>query len=407
MMQEHAAPGPVWALSTPDALAASRRDEDVRAWTHLDPTCDTTLQSGPLAGVAFGVKDVIDVAGMPTRCGSPAIGGEPRPFDAASVALLRHAGAVPIGKTVTAEFAYVTPGPTRNPHNLDHTPGGSSSGSAAAVAAGMVELALGTQTGGSIIRPAAFCGVIGFKPTFGRVHRQGMHVLCDSLDTIGWFTRTLEQSAATARVFLGSAGASLPTTRAPRVALLRSRTLGTLSPAAQAALDQQVALLREHGAHVVEPDCDTDMKELLRVHGDIMLAELARGLLALRLARDEDLTPALRHAIDRGLAIPPAGYAALQQARMPLARRWQDQFADVDVILAPSAPSEAPAGFTTTGSSVFNRVWSLLGWPCVHLPTGRTATGLPVGVQCVALPDRDLDLLEWAGWMQRLPRPAA
>ncbi|WP_144636445.1 amidase [Bordetella genomosp. 13] len=405
MTQDLAAPGPTWALTPQDALAASRRDGDVRAWTHLAAEAGAAL-AGPLAGVAFGVKDVIDVAGMPTRCGSEAIGGDPRDLDAACVAQLRQAGAVPIGKTVTAEFAYVTPGPTRNPHHLGHTPGGSSSGSAAAVAAGMVELALGTQTGGSIIRPAAFCGVIGFKPTFGRVHRQGMHVLCDTLDTIGWFTRTLEQAAATARVFLGATGEDTSIDRAPRVALLPARALGTLSPAAQAALDNHAALLREHGAHIIEPDCDADLIELLRVHGDIMLAELARGLLSLRMARPEGPTPALRNAMDRGLSITPVDYADLQQARTRLAQRWQDRFADVDVILTPSAPSEAPAGFATTGSSVFNRVWSLLGWPCVHVPTGKTPAGLPVGVQCVALPDRDLELLAWTQWMQRLPMRA-
>jgi len=396
-----------------DALALSRqRDAEIRAWAHLteaDPSAGAAgVAANPLAGVPFGVKDVIDVAGMPTRSGSDATSDVPCEVDAACVALLRQAGAVPIGKTVTAEFAYMAPGPTRNPHRLEHTPGGSSSGSAAAVAAGMLELAIGTQTGGSIIRPAAYCGVIGFKPTFGRVHRQGMHVHCDSLDTIGWFTRTLDQSTAIAQLLLGDGAATRPqrlaadTRRAPRVALLPSRVLASLSPAADAALTHASRRLRDAGVELVEPECDTEQAELLRLHGEIMHAELARGMLSQYRRHEALLSPSVRDAIVHGLTIAPADYARHQQARSQLAQRWQERFANVDFLLTPSAPSEAPAGLASTGPSVFNRIWSLLGWPCVHVPTGKTAQGLPVGVQCVALPDRDLALLEWAQWLQRL-----
>ncbi len=405
-----------WALSLPEARRRSReQDADLRAWVCLsdgDIEQKGETGGGSLAGVAFGVKDVIDVAGLPTRSGATATNNMPtndmpQPWDAACVAQLRAAGAVPIGKTVTAEFAYMSPGPTRNPHRLDHTPGGSSSGSAAAVAAGHVELALGTQTGGSIIRPAAFCGVIGFKPTFGRIHRGGMRVLCDSLDTIGWFTRTLDQSIATAQALLGpDASVAIGTqgTRAPRVAVLPSRALATLSPAADAALVQGVAKLRALGAEIVEPSCDDEQAELLAVHGAIMHAEFARGMLPIFGARGAglrtpDITTATREGIEKGLAISPADYAKHRQARERLARIWEDRFSAFDVILAPSAPSEAPAGLASTGSSIFNRIWSLLGWPCVHLPTGTTPLGLPVGVQLVATPARDLPLLAWARWL--------
>lgn len=397
-----------WTLSLQDALAQSAgADAQVRAWAHL-PSMERGdgAPVGALAGVAFGVKDVIDVAGMPTRSGSPATNELPRELDAACVALLRQAGGVPIGKTVTAEFAYVSPGPTRNPHHLDYTPGGSSSGSAAAVAAGMVELALGTQTGGSIIRPAAYCGVVGFKPTFGRVHRQGMQVLCDSLDTIGWFTRTVAQAAATAQLLLGPE-ATPPTARAPRVALLPCRSLAALSPAAESALMTCVDRLRDAGAQVTEIDCASDETELLSLHGDIMLAELARGMLALFRRHSGQLTSALCGAIQQGLAIPPEYYAACQKRREVVARQWQERLADFDFIVTPSAPSEAPRGLSTTGTSVFNRIWSLLGWPCLHLPTDLTSERLPAGVQCVAPPGNDLALLHWADWIQvHLPSDA-
>lgn len=397
-----------WAVSLPEARRRSReQDADIRAWVCLSDRANAQEgkpRGGPLAGVAFGVKDVIDVAGLPTRSGATVTDDAPQAWDAACVAQLRAAGAVPIGKTVTAEFAYMSPGPTRNPHRHDHTPGGSSSGSAAAVAAGHVELALGTQTGGSIIRPAAFCGVIGFKPTFGRIHRAGMRVLCDSLDTIGWFTRTLDQSIATAQALLGPDAPAAIGPRAPRVAVLPCRALATLSPAADAALVQSVATLRALGAEIVEPSCDDEQAELLAVHGAIMHAEFARGMLPIFGTRAfgvraPDITTATREGIEQGLAISPADHAKHQQARARLARIWEERFAAFDFILTPSAPSEAPAGLASTGSSIFNRIWSLLGWPCVHLPTGTTPEGLPVGVQLVATPTRDLSVLAWARWL--------
>lgn len=400
MHSAHAA----WSRST-------ERDDAIHAWVWLAELDNAGPAAGALGGVGFGVKDVIDVAGMPTRCGSPATSSEPARWDASCVAQLRAAGAVPIGKTVTAEFAYVSPGPTRNPHQASHTPGGSSSGSAAAVAAGMVDFALGTQTGGSMIRPAAFCGVVGFKPTFGRVHRQGMTVLCDSLDTIGWFSSTVPQAQAVASVLLAegvpAAAQRCAQTRPPRVALLACDAIGTLEAASRQALDAGAARLRELGADIVTPDLDADLKTLLDLHARIMHAELARAMLPVaRSPQADQLSPALRDAVTLGLAIPYAEYVQCQQTRDRLAREWLERFADVDVILTPSAPGPAPEGLQSTGSSVFNRVWSLLGWPALHLPTGKTASGLPVGVQWVARPDQDHALLAWAADRQALPAPA-
>ena len=389
-----------WSRST-------ERDDAIHAWAWLAEPDDAAPVTGALAGVGFGVKDVIDVAGMPTRCGSPATSAEPARWDASCVAQLRAAGAVPVGKTVTAEFAYVSPGPTRNPHQASHTPGGSSSGSAAAVAAGMVDIALGTQTGGSMIRPAAFCGVVGFKPTFGRVHRQGMTVLCDSLDTIGWFSSTVAQSQAVASVLLPQDAPLVAPTRAPRVAVLVCDGIGTLESASRQALEAEATRLRQQGATLFTPGYDADLKELLHLHTRIMHAELARAMLPVAHSPQADqLSPALRDAVTLGLAIPYAEYVQCQQTRDRLAREWLERFADVDVILTPSAPGPAPEGLQSTGSSVFNRVWSLLGWPALHLPTGKTASGLPVGVQWVARPDQDHALLAWAADRQALPAPA-
>lgn len=377
--------------------AIAEQDAQVQAFSwKIDPTASTIEPTtGPLEGLAFGVKDVIDVAGMPTRCGSLATDPKAKTFDSACVATLRASGAVPVGKTVTAEFAFTTPGPTRNPHRLDYTPGGSSSGSAAAVAAGMVDMTLGTQTGGSIIRPAAYCGVVGYKPTFGRVHRVGMHVLCDSLDTIGWFTRTVAQSQAIASILIPQE--HTPTTRhPPKVAVLNCKSLEALSPSAQGALLDCVQRLQNMGATIVQPELDDDVDALTQTHGLIMRFELSRGLFPIVKDKEYLVSEAARNVVRTGLAIEHSMYTAQQFRRQQLATRWLAQFADCDFIVAPSTPGTAPSGLASTGSSVFNRLWSLLGWPCIHLPTAADEGKLPVGVQWIGLPDTDTSLLGWA-----------
>ncbi|CAM3692906.1 hypothetical protein BOSP111201_20625 [Bordetella sputigena] len=406
--------------------AIAEGDGELRAFVwHADAdAAPPAATGGPLAGMPFAVKDVIDVAGMPTRYGAQAMEADCKPFDAASVALLRQAGAVPVGKTVTAEFAHVVPGATRNPHLATHTPGGSSSGSAAAVAAGMADMALGTQTGGSVIRPAAFCGVVGYKPTFGRVHRGGMQVLCDTLDTLGWFTRTVDDTIAVASVLMspgtssgphvaaptgsaldtpaGASLGSLPasrlagTVRVPKVAVLPCARLGVLSPAAQLALEQCVQRLQARGAAIVRPDLDADIDTLMDAHATVMRYEFARGLLPIARTRPQSVHATTRETVRKGLAIGHGDYLQHQHLRAQVAARWLGELADVDFIVTPSAPGEAPAGLDNTGSSIYNRIWSLLGWPCIHLPTATGELGLPVGVQWVGRPDTDADLLRWA-----------
>ncbi|OZI24060.1 hypothetical protein CAL26_10160 [Bordetella genomosp. 9] len=381
--------------------AIAEQDGELRAFVWRADAVDAApAAGGPLAGMPFAVKDIIDVAGMPTCYGAREMVADLKQFDAACVALLREAGAVPVGKTVTAEFAHVVPGATRNPHLPTHTPGGSSSGSAAAVAAGMVDMALGTQTGGSVIRPAAFCGVVGYKPSFGRVHRGGMQVLCDTLDTLGWFTRTVDETLAVAAVLmsldLAPGARPAPAGRTPRVAVLSCSRLGTLSAAAQDALERCVDRLRAQGASIVRPDLDDDVDALVAAHATVMRYEFARGLLPIVRTRPQSVHATTRETVRKGLAIGHGDYLEQQHLRAQVAARWAARLADVDFIVTPSAPGEAPAGLDNTGSSLYNRIWSLLGWPCIHLPTAQGQLGLPVGVQWVGLPDTDAALLQWA-----------
>ncbi len=391
------------ALAQPGDIA--RRDRDIRAWSWLAPRMSgpytEPTEASPLTGLRFGVKDVIDVRGMPTGHGAALRDMPPARFDAACVAMLRACGAQPVGKTVTAEFAVTAPGPTRNPWNLAHTPGGSSSGSAAAVAAGMVPLALGTQTGGSIIRPAAFNGVIGFKPSFGRVPRTGMNVLSDSLDTIGWFTPDVTLSRHVAKVFMGSKTSfqeSVALPAAPeklKVAVLPSLEAGGLSDIAMATLKHAAEDLAGHGAMVEWLEDRELITEALSIHAGVMGYEVARGLLAVMQGETEALRPQTLEFIRKGLDISPDEYLHLQERRLGLQEAWQQRCSAYDFILTPSAPGTAPPGHSTTGSSIFNRTWSLLGWPCIHLPLTED-DGLPVGVQCVGRPHGDLALLSLA-----------
>lgn len=375
------------------------RDTELKAWTYLAEAADIEQPAddrGPLKGLLFGVKDVIDVKGMPTACGASLAQTPSSIFDASCVAQLRAAGAVPIGKTVTAEYAFTAPGPTRNPWNLAHTPGGSSSGSAATVAAGMVPMALGTQTGGSIIRPAAFNGVVGFKPTFGHVHRAGMMVLCDTLDTIGWFTRNVDLSIKVADIFLARPPERPPETSNLRIAVLPCESAALLSAEARSTLDQAAAALQPHCRHIewVYPDEDVDV--LRSLHASIMRYELARGLLPVWRTEPGALSAGTVEGIRRGLRLSPGEYADMQAKRAEIQLRWHRRFAEYDFIVTPSAPGEAPEGLGTTGSSVFNCIWSMLGWPCIHLPCALSSKGLPLGVQWVAKPGQDALLLQLA-----------
>ena len=390
----------------------AEREAVVGAWHYLDPDRaiaearqrDRASRRGPLHGVPIGVKDVMDTHDMPTEYGSPIYRGHRPAADAACVALARAAGAVAIGKTVTTEFATFTPGKTANPHNLAHTPGGSSSGSAAAVADGMVPLAFGTQTAGSVIRPASFCGVVGYKPSFGTISRAGVKPLADSLDTVGIMARDVADAALFAAVLsdrpelrLGEAMAP-----SPRVGVYRTAEWRHAEPATVAALEDAVARFRRAGAATVEVVVPPEHEGLVEAQKIVMDHETARCLAFEHGTRPHDLSPALRERIAAGLAHSAEAYDAARHVVTRARTALPAFFADFDVILAPAAPGEAPKGLDRTGDPIFNRTWTILHLPCVTVPGRRGAAGLPVGVQLIGRVGDDARTLQAAAFLERI-----
>jgi len=402
---------------TSEALVAScleriaAREQAVQAWAWLD--ADLALRQAraldreparrPLHGVPVGIKDIFDTADMPTEYNSPIYRGHRPKWDAACVALLRRGGCVVLGKTVTTEFAHVHPGKTRNPHNPAHTPGGSSSGSAAAVADYMVPLALGTQTGGSVIRPAAFCGAVGCKPSFNTINRAGLKFAAESLDTIGVFARSAEDAALGLHVLSGRALPDFKQTgaRKPRVGLCRTPRWRDADAETHAAIERAAAQLAKAGARVADFELPEGGAALFEEHGKIMNYESARALAWEYLNHPDKISAALRPRIEEGWQISREAYDAARSLARDCRRRLADRMADYDFLITPSAPGEAPATLETTGSSVFNRVWTLLGVPCVTLPFGTGPHQVPLGVQLVGPFDGDSALLAWAQWAER------
>jgi Asp-tRNA(Asn)/Glu-tRNA(Gln) amidotransferase A subunit family amidase len=393
-----------WVTRALDAIGCG--EPDLKAWAFVAPddallsVADSVDVNGPLAGVPVGIKDVIDVAGMPTRCGAQVTQDRPAQFDACCVGLLRAAGAIPVGKTVTAEYAYKHPGPTTNPHDPRRTPGGSSSGSAAAVAAGMVPAAIGTQTGGSMIRPAAFCGITGFKPSYGAVFRDGMKLTCESLDVIGWYGTTVDDVTALAEVLLPEDVSCRAPVRAPRVAVVSSYPHVGLDDDARAVLEQVERRITAHGAQCFQVPLQRELPLLADAHRIIMQYEFARSLAPVARLAGSALSESLRECVTQGLAIPRAQYRDMKEVQHASRHAWASLVGDADLILTPSTPGEAPLGLAETGSSAFNVVWSVLGWPCLHIPAGASRNRMPLGVQLVADWRRDVALLEWGAWVE-------
>ena len=392
------------------ALACvDEREADIRAWAYLDREgataaaaavdgCDDAL---PMRGLVLGVKDVFDTADLPTEYGCTVYAGHRPRADAAAVAALRKAGAICLGKTVTAELALFHPGPTRNPRRLTHTPGGSSSGSAAAVAAGMADVAIGTQTAGSIIRPASFCGVWGFKPTFGRVSIAGLKVVSPSLDTVGWFAPSAHGIDAV-RVALTDEPRRPDVVGSPRVGLARTAAWESADADCQAAVEDAAARARSAGATVVDIALPPPVEQLVVDQPIVQAYEAARSLAYERTWRADDLSETLRQILDWGAAIPTAQYLRVR-AHAAEAREWAlALFDDVDVVLTPAVVGEALEGLASTGDPRFARLWTLLGLPAVSVPGLLGRTGLPIGVQLVARSGADGLLLAWAEWLGRL-----
>ena len=395
------------ALVTACLERISAREASVGAWEYLDPEAalaqarvrDRSPVQGPLHGVPVGIKDLIDTADMPTCYGSPIYARHQPAWDAASVALLRAAGAVILGKTVTTEFAMFTPGKTANPHNLAHTPGGSSSGSAAAVADMMVPLALGTQTAGSIIRPASFCGVVGYKPTHGQFPVAGIKALSQTLDTLGGFARSVADVALLRAVLLGGAAQLSELERPPRLGLCHTPQWPLATPASRDALERAGQQLKTAGAEVRELVLPPVFESLAAAQETIQIFEGARCCAYELTAHREQLSARLLELLAPAEGLTYASYAAALALADTCRRQLEAIFADYDVLLVPSAPGEAPEGLQATGDPIFNRMWTLLHTPAVTLPGHRGARGLPVGVQVVGPLGMDDRLLAIAAWM--------
>ena len=383
------AAGSLSARAWLDACLAriSEREPTIQAWVSLDAErarmtadrVDAAPSGTPLAGLPIGVKDVIDVAGWPTGCNSPLEAGRIANVTAKVVQRLEAAGAIVVGKTVTTEYAFTEPGPTRNPHDPACTPGGSSSGSAAAVADFHVPIALTTQTGGSTIRPAAYCGIVGYKPPYGWVPSEGLRYLAPSLDTIGLHARTVGDIARVAAI-MEERAFSASSSEAPRFALLRPAPAET-EPTMLEAIAGAVSALRTAGANVRETDLPTFSAELDAAHRVIMAAEVARSFSSFDTGRRAHLSESLRAFIERGMRISgnelAAAHAVTARAKAELSA-----FSG-EILIGPPAPGEAPVGLTSTGSSIFNRLWSLLHAGAMTVPVATGPNGLPLGLQLV------------------------
>jgi amidase len=384
------------------------REPKVKAWATIDPELalsqakerDRGPVRGALHGVPVAVKDVLDTADLPTEMGSPIYKGHRPPADAACVVAARAAGAVILGKTVTCEFAFMAPGPTANPHNPRHTPGGSSSGSAAAVADFMVPLAFGTQTGGSVQRPASYCGTVGYKPTFGLFNRQGLKFASESLDTIGLMARSVDDVALGRDVLTGVAHPADLTPRAPRrIGLCRTYLWSKASAESKEAVETAATRLAAAGVQVEEFTLPEDFAGLTQARDIINNIERVRGMAHEWQHHRDRLSAQLTRCIELGLETPQRDYVdalrLVERCRIKL-----DAIMDgFDLLLAPSATGEAPLGLEWTGDSTFQGLWTALHVPTVSLPVHAGPNGLPVGLQLIASRFGDEKLLQAASWV--------
>ena len=426
------------ALSSEDLTRAlleriARHENTVKAFQWIDPArgldlarqADRQVRSGEtlglLHGIPVGIKDIIETRGIPTTMGSPIFDGYVPAGSATLVRAVEAAGAIVLGKTVTTEFAYFTPGKTRNPWNPAHTPGGSSSGSAAAVAMGFLPGAVGTQTNGSMIRPAAFCGVVGYKPTAGSVSLVGVHLFSPSLDQPGGFTRSVPDAALLAAALAEKADDApaagqgvipsevAPLPRPPRLAAVRSPVWRQADPKAQEHFLESVTRLRAAGAEVQERDLPPSFEGAHAVHRTIMYGEGARVFAELQHRDRERLSPRLNALIDEGLGIPDSALARALEQKGQLAGELDAFLRSFDGVITPPTRGEAPKDLTQTGDPTFCTIWSLCGVPAVTIPAGKGPAGLPLGLQIVgprSSDERVLAVALWCderiGWDQRI-----
>ena len=390
------------------AEAVATHESEIGAFAALDLDAarrrveQQQLAPLPLRGLPVGIKDIFDTADLPTAYGSAIYAGHRPKADAAMVMLIRRAGGLVLGKTVTTEFASLEPAGTRNPRNPAHTPGGSSSGSAAAVAAGMLPLALGSQTGGSVIRPAAFCGVAGFKPSYRLLPTVGMKCFSWSLDTVGLFGASVPDVAFAAAAMSGRdlRVDGRPPQAAPVVALVRTPFWQDASAAMQNAVERAARAAERSGARVKDMELPPIFADAVRAHRIVQGYEAIRALAFEYDFHRDRMGPVLRAQLDDAATIDADTYDNARRITRRARRALIDLLPDGEVMLTPSAPGAAPKGLGSTGEPTFNRLWTLLGTPCVNVPGLSDADGLPLGVQVVARFGRDRFALSAAAWLE-------
>ncbi|MCW2573659.1 MAG: Aspartyl-tRNA(Asn) amidotransferase subunit Glutamyl-tRNA(Gln) amidotransferase subunit [Frankiales bacterium] len=385
------------------------RETDVRAFSALD--ADAVLATarqldrqpfhGPLHGLPIGIKDVLDTSDLPTQMGSSIYEGYRTRADSAVVAASRVAGGVIFGKTVTCEFAGMAPRGTRNPHDLARTPGGSSSGSAAAVADFMLPLAFGTQTGGSILRPASFCGILGYKPTYGTFSRQGLKFAAESLDTIGLFAREIEDVVLFADALLGSRTPDTTTLTRPRIGLCRTYLWeAKASPETRAAVEQAARLAEDAGAIVTEFDLPSGFADLSVAREVINDVERSRSLAWEWLQHRGDISPQLTRSVESGLKTDQETYVRHLRRAEELRAQFAELTASLDGLVAPAVNGEAPLGLDYAGDPALQGLWTLLHVPTLALPASRGPNRMPVAIQVVGRRDEDRKMLALAIWLR-------
>lgn len=389
----------------------AEREADVQAWTYFDPRMVQESaaeldrlpaeQQGPLHGWPIAIKDIVDVAGMPCENGTVLDAGRQPVVDADCVASLKTTGALIMGKSVTTELAYFSPGKTRNPHDQNRTPGGSSSGSAAAVGAGMIRAAVGSQTNGSVVRPASFCGVVGYKPTRGLIPTVGAVRQSQSLDTIGSFARSVDDVAIFTQVMAKGSPSLVKTCRSeppvtPKLAFVRTPVWDQADPATQKAFE---ALAQTHAAQPIE--LDEIFSSAHSAHRQINMAELAQNFAHYAARGLDRLSEQMQAAIVEGNGVSAPDYLNALELIEPLNQALASIFEAYDAILTPSAPGEAPIGLDRTGNPAFCTLWTLCGTPAITLPHLKGPSGMPVGIQLVAARGDDARLLRTARWLEK------
>jgi Asp-tRNA(Asn)/Glu-tRNA(Gln) amidotransferase A subunit family amidase len=396
------------------AEAIAQRESEVGAFVTLDIEATRKaaqtpgLKNKPLRGLPVALKDIFDTADLPTEYGSPIYAGYRPKADASLVALIRRNGGTLLGKTVTTEFAHLDPGKTRNPRNLAHTPGGSSSGSAAGVAAGFFPIATGTQTGGSVIRPASYCGVTGFKPSYRLLPSIGMKCVSWHLDTAGLFAASVADVAfAAAAISDRDLRVDGRTPSSPRIGVLRDQPWAAASDDMKAAIEHIARAASAANARVRDIKLAPVLASAFRAHGTIQAYEAARSLASEYERFKDKLAKGVLELVESGFAIGADAYDDARRNASQARRALLDLMADVDVILSPSAPGAPPKGLGSTGSSTFNRLWTLMGTPCVSVPGLTDADDLPLGVQVIGRFGSDRATLEAALFVESLmPRRA-